>query len=79
MNSFPSSSGDCVAQAGRRTKVASGTQSNDMGGTLVRSIVLIHDLTPRKCFGFKTPSQAVLNKLAIDVKLSFDSNSAFRL
>jgi len=44
----------------------------------LQDILLSHNLTPRKCLGYKTPVQAILKELGIDVKLSFRSNVALR-
>jgi len=38
---------------------------------VVQKIVLTANLTPRKCLGFKTPSQAILAELGKDVKIRF--------
>ena len=37
----------------------------------LQDIVLMHNLTPRKCIGFKTPAQALLQQLGLDIKISF--------
>ena len=37
----------------------------------IQDIVLTADLTPRKCLGFKTPFQAILNELGKDVQIRF--------
>jgi transposase, IS30 family len=50
-----------------------------MSGEELQDILLTHDLTPRKCLGFKTPVQAILKELGIDVKLTFTSNVALRV
>ena len=44
----------------------------------LQDIMLTHNLTPRKCLGFKTPMQALLQELGIDVKISFSPNLALR-
>jgi len=45
----------------------------------LQDILLTHNLTPRKCLGYKTPVQAILKELGIDAKLSFTSNVALRV
>ena len=45
----------------------------------LQDILLSHNLTPRKCLGFKTPAQAILKELGIDVKMVFRSNVALRV
>lgn len=45
----------------------------------LQDILLTHNLTPRKCLGFKTPAQAILKELGIDVKMSFNSNVALQV
>ncbi len=42
----------------------------------LQDILLTHNLTPRKCLGFKTPAQAIMKELGIDVEISFKSNFA---
>ncbi|OEJ64778.1 hypothetical protein BEN30_16025 [Magnetovibrio blakemorei] len=42
----------------------------------LQDILLTHNLTPRKCLGFKTPTQAIMKELGIDVEISFKSNFA---
>ena len=37
----------------------------------IQEIVLTVNLTPRKCLGFRTPFQAILDELGKDVKISF--------
>ena len=37
----------------------------------IQDIVLTTNLTPRKCLGFKTPSQAILKELGKDVQIRF--------
>jgi len=44
----------------------------------LQDIVLSHNLTPRKCLGFKTPVQALLKELGKDVRLSFLPTVALR-
>ncbi len=44
----------------------------------LQDILLTHNLTPRKCLGYKTPIQAILKELGTDVKISFRSNVALR-
>ena len=44
----------------------------------LQDILLTHNLTPRKCLGFKTPAQAILKELGVDVTISFRSNVALR-
>lgn len=45
----------------------------------LQDILLSHNLTPRKCLGYKTPIQAIWKELGIDVKLAFKSNVALRI
>ncbi len=45
----------------------------------LQDILLSHNLTPRKCLGFKTPAQAILKELGIDVKMVFRSNVPLRV
>lgn len=45
----------------------------------LQDIILSHNLTPRKCLGFKTPVQAILKELGVDAKISFKSNVALRV
>ncbi len=45
----------------------------------LQDILPTHNLTPRKCLGFKTPAQAILKELGVDVKISFSSNVALRI
>ena len=42
-------------------------------------INLMHNLTPRKVLGFKTPVQALLSQLGIDAKLSFHRGVALQI
>jgi len=42
-------------------------------------INLMHNLTPRKCLGFKTPAQALLSQLGINAKLSFQRGVALQI
>ena len=42
-------------------------------------INLMHNLTPRKCLGFKTPLQALLSQLGINAKLSFHRGVALQI
>jgi IS30 family transposase len=44
----------------------------------LQDILLSHNLTPRKCLGYKTPVQAILKELGTDVKITFRSNVALR-
>jgi IS30 family transposase len=44
----------------------------------LQDILLTHNLTPRKCLGYKTPVQAILKELETDVKITFRSNVALR-
>jgi len=44
----------------------------------LQDIILSHNLTPRKCIGFKTPVQALLKELGIDVKIQFRAGVALR-
>ena len=37
----------------------------------LQDIILSHNLTPRKCIGFKTRAQALLQELGIDVKIQY--------
>jgi len=37
----------------------------------LQGIVLGHNLTPRKCLGFRTPLQALLKELGKDVEIRF--------
>ena len=37
----------------------------------IQDIILTPNLTPRKCFGFKTPFQAILKELGKDVQIRF--------
>jgi IS30 family transposase len=37
----------------------------------IQDIVMIANLTPRKCLGFKTPLQAILRELGKDVQIRF--------
>ncbi len=37
----------------------------------LQDILLMHNLTPRKCLRFKTPAQALLQQLGLDIKISF--------
>ena len=43
-----------------------------------QDILLTHNLTPRKCLGYKTPVQAILKELGIDVTITFRSYLALR-
>lgn len=45
----------------------------------LQDIILMHNLTPRKCLGFKTPAQALLRQLGIDIKISFNRGVALQL
>lgn len=45
----------------------------------LQDIVLMHNLTPRKCIGFKTPFQALLAQLNIDAKITFNRRVALRV
>lgn len=47
--------------------------------TDLHDIVLMHNLTPRKCLGFKTPVQAFLALLGFDAKISFNNHVALRI
>jgi IS30 family transposase len=42
-----------------------------LGDAELQEIVLSHNLTPRKCLGFLTPLQALLNELGRDVQIRF--------
>jgi IS30 family transposase len=44
----------------------------------LQDIILMHNLTPRKCLGFKTPAQALLQQLGLDIKISFSSDVALQ-
>jgi len=44
----------------------------------LQDIILSHNLTPRKCIGFKTPAQALLKELGVDVKIKFQTGVALR-
>ena len=44
----------------------------------LQDIILSHNLTPRKCIGFKTTDQALLQELGINVKIQFRSCVALR-
>ena len=44
----------------------------------LQDIVLMHNLTPRKCLGYLTPVQALLRDLGLDVKISFDRGVALQ-
>lgn len=44
----------------------------------LQDILLTHNLTPRKCLGFRTPVQALLKDLGIDVNISFQQGVALR-
>ena len=44
----------------------------------LQDILLTHNLTPRKCLGYKTPIQALLKELGTDVKITFRSKNALR-
>ena len=44
----------------------------------LQDILLSHNLTPRKCLAYKTPVQAILKELEIDVKITFRSNVELR-
>jgi IS30 family transposase len=37
----------------------------------LQDVVLTHNLTPRKCLGFLTPLQALLEELGRDVRIRF--------
>jgi IS30 family transposase len=45
----------------------------------LQDIVLVHNLTPRKCLGFKTPVQALLQQLGLDIKISFNRGVALHV
>lgn len=45
----------------------------------LQDIVLMHNLTPRKCIDFKTPVQALLAQLDIDAKITFNQTVALRV
>ena len=45
----------------------------------LQDIVLMHNLTPRKCLDFKTPVQALLAQLHIDAKITFNQTVALRV
>ena len=44
----------------------------------LQDILLMHNLTPRKCLGFKTPAQALLQQLGLDIKISFHRGVALQ-
>ncbi len=44
----------------------------------LQDIVLMHNLTPRKCLGYLTPVQALLRDLGLDVKISFNRGVALQ-
>ncbi len=44
----------------------------------LQDILLMHNLTPRKCLDFKTPAQALLQQLGIDIKISFHRGVALQ-
>ena len=44
----------------------------------IADISFMHNLTPRKCLGFKTPLQALLQQLGIDARLSFHGGVALQ-
>ena len=50
-----------------------------MAGQDLQDIVLMHNLTPRKCLAFKTPVQALLAQLNIDAKITFNQTGALRV
>lgn len=52
---------------------------NDMSDEDLQDIALMHNLTPRKCLGFKTPMQALLAQLGINARISFNQNVALRV
>ncbi|MCP4492921.1 MAG: IS30 family transposase [Gammaproteobacteria bacterium] len=45
----------------------------------IADINLMHNLTPRKCLNFKTPTQALLSQLGIDARLSFHRGVALQI
>jgi IS30 family transposase len=45
----------------------------------LQDIVLMHNLTPRKCLDFKTPVQALVAQLHIDAKITFNQTVALRV
>jgi len=51
---------------------------DQMSDEEVQDILLTHNLTPRKCLGFKTPAQALLKEMGTDIKIVFKSNDALR-
>ena len=44
----------------------------------LQDIILMHNLTPRKCLGFKTPTQALLHQIGLDIKISFSRGVALQ-
>jgi IS30 family transposase len=44
----------------------------------LQDILLMHNLTPRKCLSFKTPAQALLQQLGLNVKISFNRGVALQ-
>ena len=52
---------------------------DDMSDEDLQDIALMHNLTPRKCLGFKTPVQAILSQLGINARISFNQNVALQI
>lgn len=52
---------------------------DEMNDEDLADINLMHNLTPRKVLGFKTPVQALLSQLGIDAKLSFHKGVALQI
>jgi IS30 family transposase len=44
----------------------------------LQDILLMHNLAPRKCLCFKTPAQALLQQLGLDIKISFHRGVALQ-
>ena len=44
----------------------------------LQDIILMHNLTPRKCLAYLTPVQALLRDLGLNVKISFDRGVALQ-
>ena len=54
------------------------TDIDKMSDEDIADIAFMHNLTPRKCLGFKTPLQALLQQLDINVRLSFHGGVALQ-
>ena len=55
------------------------TNIDAMSDEDIADINLMHNLTPRKCLNFKTPTQAILSQLGIDAKISFHRGVALQI